>query len=195
MVYIIGTVGGLLLTAYAAKLAKDVFITSQRKRAAIREDGNDDNRAVESFIDLLAQAHSEMTIYDDGNRMPGSIYMNGKVIEAIKNKLDAEPGFIMRCYFNYDIADTLFRQTFDHDEPRIEIRSGGYTPETRPPNTHYKIIDGGRMAYLSQHGHDSSERKFQLVDCTKVNRLALRHVTDELLGEYKEDMKQKFLSA
>ena len=182
----------MILAIGAAIMIRQVFITSQRLKAIIHEPSiNDDDRAVGSFKELLAQAHSNMMIYDDGNKMKGSIYMNKEVVHAIEEKLRDMPDFTMRCYFNHDENDTLFRKAFnDHDRVDIRTRSD----EDRPDDTHYKIIDGGRMAYLSRHEHGSSKRKFQVIDCRRVSESAFKDMTDSLLGEYKKDIEQKFPS-
>ena len=193
MVILIGIAGAALLVVCTAIMIRHIFIGSQMLKATIHpSDSNDDDRAIVRFTELLEQAHSKMTVYDDGNKMDGSIYMNEEVVDAVKKKLDNELGFTMHCYFNYDENDTLFRQTFD-DHDRVDIRTRP-NEDARPNDTHYKIIDDGRMAYLSRHDDGSSEREFQVIDCTRISKSALKGVTDRLLGEYKTDIAQKFPS-
>jgi hypothetical protein len=191
MVIFLGVIGAAILLVFAVLVIRQTFIGVQILKATIQEPStNNDDLAVGSFTDLLEKARSDMMVYDDGNEMEGSVYMQQEVIDAVKKKLRDAPNFIIRCYFNCDEKDTLFRQAFD-SEKRVEIRTG---TGTRPDDTHYKIIDDGRLAYLSQHGHGDSERKFQVVDCTGVNPLVLKIVTDSLLGEYKKDIEKKFPS-
>ena len=192
VIYILGAIGAVILVVFAVVVIRQTFIGLQMLKATIHDPStNDDGLAVGSFTDLLEKACSNITVYDDGNKMKGSVYMQQEVVDAVKKKLRDVPNFTMRCYFNYDENDTLFRQTFD-SEPRVNIRT---RKGTRPDDTHYKIIDDGRMAYLSQHRQGVSKRAFQVVDCTGVNKLALKSVTDSLLGAYKKDIKQKFSSA
>ena len=190
VVYILGAIGTVLLAVCASIMMREVHITSKRLKAIIHEPSiNDDDRAVSSFTDLLEQAHSKMMIYDDGDRNDGSIYMKREVVEAVEKKLADEPNFKIRCYFNLD-NNTLFRKAFnDADQVEIQVGTG-----ERPDDTHYKIIDDGRMAYLSRHGLGSSERKFQIIDCTRVDESELEDMTDSLLGEYKRDIERKFSS-
>lgn len=190
MVIFLGAIG-LLIFVGVAVVIWHAFIMFQMLNAIIHDpQTNDDDFAIGKFTDLLEQAQSNMTVYDDGNKMEGSLYMQQEVVDAIEQKLHDVPSFTLRCYFNCDDPSTLFRQAFD-SEDRVDIRIG--TGE-RPDYTHYKIIDDGRMAYLSQHRHGESKRKFQVIDCTGVNRRALKRVTDSLLGKYKKDIKQKFQS-
>ena len=191
MVIFLGVIGVVLLAVCTAVMIKQTFIGLQRLKATIHDPStNDDELAVGSFTDLLEEARLNMTVYDDGNDMEGSIYTKQEVVDAVKEKLSNVPSFTMRCYFNYDEKDILFRKTFD-GEARVDIRT---RKGARPDDTHYKIIDDGRMAYLSQHGHGSRQRKFQVVDCTRVSKFALKSVTDNILGEYKKDIEQKFPS-
>lgn len=44
---------------------------------------NSDKAAVENFLALLEEAKESMVVYDDGNKMEGSIYQNDRVIEAV----------------------------------------------------------------------------------------------------------------
>ena len=189
----IGAIGAILLTIGTGIMLKRVFLTSRKLKAIIHEPStNDDERAIGSFTTLLEQAHSNMMIYDDGGAMDGSIYMNEEVVKTIKKKLDTEPDFIIQCYFNEDDGSTLFRREFDgHNRVTIQTRPDG---DARPDDTHYKIIDGGRMAYLSRHKSGSSQRKFQVIDCTRVVESDFTDMTDSLLGEYKKDIARKFSS-
>lgn len=190
VVYILGALGAVILAVCVWIMVREIRITSKRLKAIIHEPSiSDDDRAVSSFTDLLEQAHSNMTIYDDGGDNGGSIYMKEEVVEAVRKKLHDMPEFTIRCYFNLN-NDTLFRQAFN-DADRVEIQTG--TGE-RPDDTHYKIIDDGRMAYLSRHGLGSSERKFQIIDCTRVDESDFKDMTNSLLGEYKQDIERKFSS-
>ena len=187
-VYIIGVIGAVLLVVCAGIMIREIRTTSRRLKAIIHEPGiNDDDRAVSSFTDLLEQARCNMTIYDDGDDTEGSIYMNPEVVATIGKKLHAVPNFKMRCYFNLDNS-TLFRERFNN-ESQVKILTG---TGTRPDDTHYKIIDDGRMAYLSRHERGSRKREFQIIDCTRVDESELEDMTDSLLGEYKQDIEQKF---
>ena len=147
---------------------------------------NDDLTATKYFIDLLDEAKEKMTIYDDGDDMAESIYNNPEVIVAVQGKLDQNADFKIQCFFNFD-HDLRFRQVFGN-HPQVDIRTGDNVAAN---DVHYKIIDDGRKAYLSRHKLGASERRIRWIDCTKVRR-DLKHVTDEVLGEYKRDIEQKF---
>ena len=188
-------IGAVFVLGGAVMMVREIRNTSKKLKAVIHEPStNDDDRAVVNFTDLLEKAHSNMVVYDDGDNTERSIYMQEGVVEAVKKKLDDVPEFTMYCYFNNQEArDTLFCKAFDghYDRVDIQTRPNG---EIRPDDTHYKIIDGGRMAYLSRHEHGSSKREFQVIDCTRVSDSDLKEMTDSLLGEYKQDIERKFPS-
>ena len=142
---------------------------------------NSDKRAEENFLGLLRDATESMIVYDDGNKMEGSIYQNQQVIDAVRKKLSENPKFRLSCYFNFD-KDVLFTEVFKNN-PCVRIVTGH---EDRPDDdVHYKIIDGGLKAHISRHEVASPERRYRMIDCTKVPKGRRTHVADVLLEPYK----------
>ena len=149
---------------------------------------DDDSVAVKHFLDLLSAAKESMIVYDDGNDMRGSVYRDSQVIEAVRKKLDECPGFEMRCLFNYD-DDLPFKQAFK-SEPRIVIRTRDRMRGVQ--DTHYKIIDGGRQAYLSRHVPGASTRKYKMIDFSDVPERRVARAARFVLGEYQRDFARGF---
>ena len=153
---------------------------------------NNDSLTKQRFLDLLERAEYSIIIYDDGNKMPNSIYADSDVLGTFRQKLQESPGFQVRCLFNCNDPSLPFRKEF-FQHPSVEIR-------TRNPNKsefpiHYKIIDEGDKAYLSRHDLGKSNRKFQIVDCTAVPKRHRKYVRDTVLREYKQDFRQAFTEA
>ena len=147
---------------------------------------NTDNVAAEHFMTLLHDAQERMVVYDDGNNMKGSIYKNDEIINAVRSKLEKQPGFELFCYFNCD-DDLPFTEAFrQHDRAQIVTGTG-----ERPDDVHYKIIDSGRKAHLSRHELGSTERRYRVVDCTDVPKRSLEYATDVLLEPSKSHAKSK----
>lgn len=142
---------------------------------------NDHDRARAAFRELLDEADDEMILYDDGNSMEGSIYEDRAVVDAIRRKLDENPGFTMECMFSFS-DETLFRRELGKD-PRITImqRKGVRS------SVHYKIIDGGRKAYVSRHELGQERRSFKNVDATKANQRARKDALGELFTDFQEN--------
>lgn len=144
---------------------------------------NDGTVTKEEFIRLLDQARDVMIVHDDGDKVADSIYDNREIIEKVRKKLDESTNFKIRCLFNYDNPDLLFRKAA-LDLPRIEIKvrksdSGHVENGLR---SHYKVIDDGSQAYLSWHHTGSPERFYRTVDCSKVLRPVRKRVVQRALG-------------
>lgn len=152
---------------------------------------NDDAAAVESFVAMLSEAQESMIVYDDGDNTAGSLYNAPQVVSAVDDKLQANPEFVLQCLFNCD-DDLLFRKELA-GKPQVTIRTRGSSAPAH--EIHYKIIDGGSKAYLSRHRLGSSERKFKIVDCTRVSLRHREQIANVVLGRYKDHFKRAFAAS
>ena len=151
-------------------------------QVSITSDWNSDETAVEHFVALLDEAKESMVVYDDGNKMEGSIYGNQEVIKAVRQKLLNNPGFRLSCYFNFNAAMPFTEQLGECHGVQIEVGQ-----DDRPDDdVHYKIIDGGLKAHLSRHELASRDRRYRVIDCSSVPVRLKAHVTDVLLRRCKE---------
>lgn len=142
---------------------------------------NSDDFTAAAFIGLVNEAHGMMLVCDDGNQMPGSIYQSAEVIEAVRAKLARDREFRMRCLFSSE-EPTEFRQAFsDHD--RVE-----FTVDQRR-EIHYKIINGGRKGYLSEHLEGERERQY-----TVYSRVYGR-ARQKIFGPHMDDINRVFSHA
>lgn len=142
---------------------------------------NSDETAASNFLALLQVATESMVVYDDGNKMEGSIYQNQGVIDAVRKKLSENPGFRLSCYFNFDDNMPFTEALKEHPHVRIVTGHGD-----RPSDdVHYKIIDRGLKAHVSRHELASQERRYRVIDCTGVPKRRRAHVADELLEPYR----------
>ena len=145
-------------------------------------DWNSDHTAVEHFVALLNEAEKNMVVYDDGNKMEGSIYESQEIVEAVRQKLSENPHFRLSCYFNFGDS-TLFTEAFA-GSPGVQIEVGqGDRPDD---DVHYKIIDGGLKAHLSRHKLSSKKRRCKVIDCSNVPRRLMADVTGVLLQRYED---------
>ncbi|MCY3604281.1 MAG: hypothetical protein OXH45_00845 [Gammaproteobacteria bacterium] len=139
------------------------LIASVQGDLRLREESglNTDEQATAMFIDLLKQTRRRIDIHDDGNDFEGSMYNSLEVIGVLREKMQ-ERNIKVRCLFN-DANQPLELLKLAQTEEignRIEIwyLNGG----RQEPDTHYKIVDGGRLVHLSRHGHGASERGYRL---------------------------------
>ena len=132
------------------------------------EQKNSEGEVVKAVKTLLEQARKEFEVYDDGDDQ-SVLYNSEEFLETVENKLDADSNFRVKAMFNVE-HELEFTQKFKgHDQVDIYIRREGVPPE----DVHYKIIDGGKKAYLSRHIFQQKERRYQWVDCTSVPRKML----------------------
>ena len=114
---------------------------------------------------------------------------------AVRNDDSRRLGFeppTVRVLFNCDGPEPL-RERFK-DEPRVSIRTTGLG-RVALRDTHFKIIDGGRMAYLTQHEFDSTVRLYELVDCLTVARWSVKWVARRELGDHMGQFETRFANA
>ncbi len=148
-----------------------------------RED-NDDRVANENSVNILSEAEEDIEIYDDGNNFEESPYNSESFIHAVRQKLDENQGFKLLCLFNCDEL-TDFRTEFgDHERVDIRVRTAG----GRPDDVHYKIVDGGRRAYISKHGLNERTRKYRIVDCGRVERRDFELAVEILFEGVQQDL-------
>ena len=131
------------------------------------ETGNNDKSAVAHIVNLVLEANDELESFDDGDSFPGSTYNDESFLNAVRDKLQNNPNFRLRCFFNCGDPDLVFTKMFK-DHPRVEVyvREDG----TRPPDRHYKIIDGGRKAYLSKHSLGDHVRRYKEISRAELPR-------------------------
>ncbi len=185
-------VGGTIYIAFA------IFVAGQYQHVhASRPDQNDGETVEREFIRLLDDARREFIVYDDGNRVPDSIYDSEKVVKRVRKKLDTHPKFQLRCLFNYDVPDLKFRQAFSGSDSRVEIKIlEGENPRAEPGlATQYKVIDKGAKAYLSWHQPSSTQRTYQMIDCSGVLGVLVPYVAREVVGKYRTHFNREFRRA
>ena len=147
---------------------------------------NDDSTAASTFIKILERAQETLVIYDDGNKMEGTIYDDPNVIKSFRDCLTRNKSLIVSCLFNdKDNLDLVQIMRAEHpDRFKVWYRRGN-----RPPNdVHYKIADGGIVGHISAHAHGQPERRFKLLDCSAAKGRAKRIVFRKYLSSFEADI-------
>ena len=135
---------------------------------------NTDEQATAMFIRLLNQTRRRIDIHDDGNDFSGSMYNSQEVIGVLRERIQKR-SIKVRCLFNdadqplelIDLART--EECGSHIE--IWYLRGG----RQEPDTHYKIVDGGRIVHLSRHAHGAGERRYLLRKALRWWEFHTRH--------------------
>ena len=121
---------------------------------------NSDDRVTKHMMIMVESARDEMIIYDDGER--DSIYGDSRsaFIEALINKCRADKNFKVRILLNCFDKDLAMSKAVreQRDLTNLEIR---YRNGDRPNDSHFKIVDGGLLYYVSNHGQGERGRKFR----------------------------------
>ena len=124
-------------------------------------DMNSDEKAVEIYVRLISNAKKSVTIFDDGDDSSKSVYNSEDVISAIRAQIEKYPKLKIRCLFNDKNDDIRLAQLADDEfSENVEIWYSGTPREVN--ETHYKIVDGGKMVHLSAHRFKEIERAFTL---------------------------------
>lgn len=95
-----------------------------------------------------------------GIRVALSIYNSDDVMAAFRAQIKNHD-IRVRCLFNDESPDLRLLELAREYPNNVEVHymKGGRPPD---PDTHYKIVDGGKLVHLSQHKHGESERMYVL---------------------------------
>ena len=135
------------------------------------------------LVDIIGASRSEVAVYGAGAGQPGGSnggkdpYDAPETIAAVKEALDAGPGFTMTCRFGpWDAPE--FRKTFKK-EPRIRIG------EALIAGRHVAVADGGRDGYVAHESRDGGGYRYTMHRNVygKGRRLLFGDWLDEIEGK------------
>lgn len=138
--------------------------------------------AAETFLKLLGDARDEMLACDDGRAAAGSLCEDPEVIRAVREKLERNARFEMRCIFSSDDS-TAFRRAFEGYD-RVRIKTG-----VARRDIHYQIIDRGWKGYVSRHRSGEAGQSYKLYE------RAIGWVRREALGRHLADIDRELPQA
>ena len=120
---------------------------------------NSDEEAASIFLSLVKETRREIVIHDDGDDTDVSIYNSDQVLAALRDGIK-QHDIQIRCLFNDEEPGLKLLQLAREHPENVHV---WYMKGARPDHdTHYKIVDGGRLVHLSQHAHGESERMYVL---------------------------------
>ena len=172
-----------------------VIITGRRLRQImiIRGEGfskvkyNNNLEAAELATRLVEEAQEEVEIYDDGDFFEESTYNHAPFIQAIQDKLSANPSFSVRCFFNEPSKRLPFIEMFEKDD-RVKIYRR--TEGDRPDDFHYKAIDGWLKGVVSAHKLGDGERSYRDFSYASLPAEALPRAQREVSGKFGQRIDQ-----
>ena len=152
----------------------------------VEKDVNDGKKALAAVLNLVEDAQGSLEVFDDGNPVEDSIYDKDALVDAVRQKLETHPKFEVTCYFNADARERRFcEELFDHDRVTI-YDSLELVPRNRSPEEHYKIIDGGRRGYVTEHGFDERRRESTSYNATGLPDREIRAKAKILYGNMRK---------
>jgi len=152
------------------------LIASVQGDIRLREESglNTDAQATAMFIDLLNKTRRRIDIHDDGNDFEGSMYNSPEVIGALRERIKKR-NIKVRCLFNDSDQPLELLRLANAEEFRGHIEIWYLRGGRQEPDTHYKIVDGGRLVHLSMHAHGDSERGYRLRKALRWWEISTRH--------------------
>ena len=182
--------GGVLVSA--AMFLSAAIRTSKVLGIVVKAGVNNDAHAVESFVWLISEARESIETFDDGDKAEGSIYELPEVVEALAKKLQDNPRFTVTSYLNGPATELLFHRAFA-DHPRVHIYAGlEPKPAERPEGeVHYKIVDGGRLGYVSRHPYSDQAREYRQWDCRHLSERTVKAKAEYLYSGMRQHAHAK----
>ena len=180
----------IVLVVECVRLQRRFAVAAELKNIRSFVDTNDDFCASEMFIRLLGHATERIEVLDDGNRIDGSVYEDPEVVEALAQKLEQFSRFQAFFFFNAD-EELLLRDRLESHE-RVHVFVDSVGNERDPDEVHFKIIDRGRLAYLSNHLYGDDERSYEILDCRRVSKKRFAEATKAKFGDMLEKVHKRF---
>ena len=147
---------------------------------------NDDDAAATMLIFVLRAAKKNLVIHDDGNKLPGTVYDDARVIDAVRHQLAENQELNIQCLFNDRDDLELVRQMVTEYPARFKV---WYRDGLRPDDDiHYKIADDGAVGHLSWHEHLQMEREFKLLDCSGARARTRKRAFGQYLHRFERDV-------
>ena len=173
-----------VLVSMVAVVAVSVWMTYEHSLLRVTDVKNDDEQAIKHFLVVLSHAEHELLVHDDGDRVHGSLYDDEDTVEAVRERLRVCPDLKVRCLLNFNAGVKMAALCGEYDT-RFQVR---YLHQRPADDVHFKIADGGKMAYLSTHPRGVAERE----GCILEDIGGRKHTRRRHLGGLIDDFDKGF---
>ena len=150
----------IVLVSVVVAAAVAVWLAYEHSLLRVTDVENDNEHAIRHFRDVLDKAERELLVHDDGDKTVGSLYDDDNTVEAVRQRLRSCPDLKIRCLLNFK-ADIRMADLRGEYGGRFQVR---YLHQRPADDVHFKIADGGKMAYLSIRPQGVTERKGQVIE-------------------------------
>ena len=180
-------VSAIVLSSMVVVTAVSVWLAWEHSLLRVTNVDNDNKDAIRHFLAVLGQAEHELLIHDDGDDTEGTLYDDDDTVQAVRERLRTCPDLKIRCLLNFK-ADVRMAGLSKDFGCRFQVR---YLHQRPTEDVHFKIADGGKMAYLSVHAKGVTERQGQVIE----DMGARAYVRKRRLGGLIEDFNEGFSKA
>ena len=123
---------------------------------------NNDEEAINNFLQQIEKTEESIQIFDDGDYMKNSIYNKDEVIKTLECKIEENSRFRLDIHFNENEGTEEKRlkiyQLKDDCPKNISIKDG--LSKKRNDDFHFKISDFGKYCYVSKHKRGEESRMY-----------------------------------
>ena len=154
-------VSAIVLVMVVVGTMISIWLAYQHSLLRVMDVENDNKDAIRHFQAVLRRAEYELLVHDDGDdKTEGSLYDDENTVEAVRERLRMYPSLKIRCLLNFNTGVKMAALSDEFDN-RFQVR---YLHQRPTDDVHFKIADGGKMAYLSSHPRGATERKGKLIE-------------------------------
>lgn len=167
-----------------------VWLAYQHSLLRVTDVDNDNKDAIRHFLTVLERAERELLVHDDGDdKTDGSLYDDENTVEAVRERLRTCQSLKIRCLFNFNAGVKMAALSKDKEfSDRFQVR---YLHQRPADDVHFKIADGGKVAYLSSHPRGVIERRGKLIE----DQGAPAFVRKRRIGGLTDDFDEGFAKA
>ena len=175
-------VSAMVLVSVVIAVGISVWMTYDHSLLRVTDVENDNEGAITHFRAILDRAERELLVHDDGDKTVGSLYDNEETVQAVSERLGAFPDLEIRCLLNFNDGVKMAALSEKYGR-RFQMR---YLHQRPPDDVHFKIADGGKMAYLSIHPKGVAERKGQILEDLGASDRTRRRCLGGLIDDFNE---------
>ncbi len=172
----------IVLSSMVVVTAVSVWLAWEYSFLRVTNVGNDNKDAIRHFLAVLGQAEHELLVHDDGDDTEGTLYEDEDTVQAVRERLRTCPDLKIRCLLNFKTNVRMAGLSEEYGS-RFQVR---YLHQRPAEDIHFKIADGGKMAYLSIHAKGVTERQGQVIEDMGARAYVRKHRLGGLIEDFND---------
>ena len=184
-------ISAIVLVSMGCTIMVSVWLAYEHSLLRATDVQNDNKDSIRHFLAVLDRAERELLVHDDGDdKADDSLYDDEDAIEAVRKRLQTCPSLKIRCLLNFN-ASVKMASLSDEFDDRFQVR---YLHQRPVDDLHFKIADGGKMAYLSGYPRGVPERKGQIIEDMGAPAFVRNHRLGGLIDDFNEGFSRAHLA-